>query len=193
MDRGRDGVLKTLVGVGREVDRDARAGSNRSGNLDIQRDLTVGAVGIAGRVGAAIDRHGLANADIVGPIEYRADDGFAPHACGGEHSHADVLGIENLAVKGMQGRGVLVDLVAHYAREHRTVGYDDLMFAIEADGVQIERGDMLVLRTGFAEMVLEMNRQPDEAVLDSHCCALDGRDERLLHWLTESGIAALAA
>jgi kynurenine formamidase len=134
-----------------------------------------------------------AHADIVGPIEYRADDGFAPHACGGEHSHADVLGIENLAVKGMQGRGVLVDLVAHYAREHRTVGYDDLMFAIEADGVQIERGDMLVLRTGFAEMVLEMNRQPDQAVLDSHCCALDGRDERLLQWLTDSGIAALAA
>jgi kynurenine formamidase len=134
-----------------------------------------------------------AHADVVGPIEYRADEGFAPHACGGEHSHADVLGIENLAVKGMQGRGVLVDLVAHYGREHRTVGYDDLMFAIEADGVRIERGDMLVLRTGFAEMVLEMNRHPDEAVLDSHCCALDGRDERLLQWLTDSGIAALAA
>ncbi|MGQ7933580.1 cyclase family protein [Paraburkholderia sp. D1E] len=134
-----------------------------------------------------------ANTDIVGPIEYRADEGFAPHACGSEHSHADVLGIENLAVKGMQGRGVLVDLVAHYAREHRTVGYDDLMFAIEADHVEIERGDMLVLRTGFAEMVLEMNRQPDESVLNSHCCALDGRDERLLQWITDSGIAALAA
>jgi kynurenine formamidase len=30
-------------------------------------------------------------------------------------------------------------------------------------------------------------------VLGSHCCALDGRDERLLQWLTDSGIAALAA
>ncbi len=73
-----------------------------------------------------------------------------PHACEGEHSHADALGIENLAVKGMQGRGVLVDLVAHYGREHRTVGYDDLMFAIETDEVEIEAGDMLLLRTGFA-------------------------------------------
>jgi kynurenine formamidase len=134
-----------------------------------------------------------ANADIVGPMEYRPDDAFAPHACGSEHSHADALGIENLAVKGMQGRGVLVDLTAHYGREHRTVGYDDLMFAIETDEVEIETGDMLLLRTGFAELILEMNRHPDEAVLDSHCCALDGRDERLLQWLTDSGIAALVA
>lgn len=134
-----------------------------------------------------------ANEDIVGPIEYRQDEGFAPHACGCEHSRAKVLGIENLAVKGMQGRGVLIDFVAHFGREHRTVGYDDLMRVIDADRVQIEAGDMLVLRTGFAEMVLEMNRHPDEAVLDSHCSALDGRDERLLQWITDSGIATLAA
>ncbi|WP_321909492.1 MULTISPECIES: cyclase family protein [unclassified Paraburkholderia] len=134
-----------------------------------------------------------ANVDVVGPMEYRAEDNFAPHACGGEHSHADVLGIEHLAVKGMQGRGVLIDFAAHFGREFRTVGYDDLMRVIEADGVEVERGDMLVLRTGFAEMVLEMNRQPDEAVLSSHCSALDGRDERLLQWITDSGIAALAA
>ncbi|MCC8397063.1 cyclase family protein [Paraburkholderia sp. MMS20-SJTR3] len=135
-----------------------------------------------------------AQKDIVGPVEYRADDGYAPYACGcGEHSHADVLGIENLAVKGMQGRGVLIDLVAHYGNAYRTLGYDDLMFAIDADRVEIEPGDMLVLRTGFAELLLSMNRQPDEAVLNSHCSALDGRDQRLLQWLTDSGIAALAA
>lgn len=134
---------------------------------------------------------------IVGPVDYRADDAsgepYAPYACGGSHSHADALGIENMAVKGMQGRGVLVDLVAHYGREHRTVGYDDLMRAIDADRVQIDAGDMLLLRTGFSEMILEMNREPDEAVLDSHCCALDGRDERLLQWLTDARIAALVA
>ena len=134
-----------------------------------------------------------AHADIVGPTEYRAEQAFAPHACGGEHSRADALGIEHLAQKGMQGRAALVDLVAHYGREHRTVGYDDLMHAIESDRVEIEAGDMLLLRTGFAEMLLEMERRPDEAVLNSHCCALDGRDQRLLQWLTDSGIAALAA
>ncbi|WP_322102697.1 cyclase family protein [Paraburkholderia sp. J41] len=134
-----------------------------------------------------------ANHDIVGPMTYGADDNFAPHACGGEHSHANVLGIENLAVKGMQGRGVLVDFATHFGREFRTLGYDDLMRVMEADKVEVERGDMLVLRTGFAEMVLEMNRAPDETVLSTHCGALDGRDERLLQWISDSGIAALAA
>ncbi|WP_258394567.1 cyclase family protein, partial [Burkholderia multivorans] len=114
--------------------------------------------------------------DIVGPIRYRAESGFAPHACGGEHSRASALGIENLAVKGMQGRGVLIDFVAHFGREYRTIGYDDLMRVMQADNIAVEPGDMLVLRTGFAEMVLEMNRQPDEAVLATHCSALDGRD-----------------
>jgi kynurenine formamidase len=134
-----------------------------------------------------------ANTDIVGPVEYHAEDGYAPHPCGGEHSHADVLGIENLAVKGMQGRGVLIDFVAHFGREFRTIGYDDLMSVIDKDNVVVERGDMLILRTGFAEMVLEMNRQPDETVLERSCSALDGRDERLLQWITDSEIAALAA
>jgi kynurenine formamidase len=134
-----------------------------------------------------------ANQDIIGPVDYRADDDYAPHPCGGDHSHADVLGIENLAVKGMQGRGVLIDFVAHFGREFRTIGYDDLMDIINKDNVVVECGDMLVLRTGFAEMVLEMNRQPDESILASHCSALDGRDERLLQWISDSGIAALAA
>ncbi len=53
-----------------------------------------------------------ANADIVGPVDYADDDQFAAHDCSHGHarSHADALGIENFAVKGMQGRGVLVDL-----------------------------------------------------------------------------------
>ena len=50
-----------------------------------------------------------------------------------------------------------------------------------------------MLRTGFAEMVLEMQRQPDAHALHHSCCALDGRDARLLQWITDSGIAALAA
>jgi kynurenine formamidase len=134
-----------------------------------------------------------ADQDMVGPTAHRVEDGYAPHACGGEHSYAAVLGVENLAVKGMQGRGVLIDFVAHFGRAFRTVGYDDLMNVIEQDDIIVEPGDMLVLRTGFAEMVLEMNRRPDEAVLASHCSALDGRDQRLLQWITDSGIATLAA
>jgi kynurenine formamidase len=133
------------------------------------------------------------NEDIVGPVDYPENDAFAAHDCGGEHSEAKALGIENFAVKGMQGRGVLIDLVRPFGRDFRTVGYDDLMRVMEQDRVTVEPGDMLLLRTGFAEMVLDMQREPDEQLLHQSCCALDGRDEKLLQWITDSGISALAA
>lgn len=136
-----------------------------------------------------------ANADIVGPVDYADDDQFAAHDCshGHTHSHADALGIENFAVKGMQGRGVLVDLADVFGMDFRNVGYDDLMHAMDTHRVEVEPGDMLLLRTGFAEVVLSMQREPDEAVLHHSCAALNGRDARLLNWITDSGIAALIA
>lgn len=73
------------------------------------------------------------------------------------------------------------------------VGFDDLMRVIDADGVSVGSGDVLVLRTGFAEMLVEMAGTPDAELLHNSCCALDGRDERLLQWITDSGIAAIAA
>ncbi|KAF1054448.1 MAG: hypothetical protein GAK43_00881 [Stenotrophomonas maltophilia] len=131
--------------------------------------------------------------EVLGPVAYREDEGLAGHTCEHQGSRAEALGIEHMAVKGMQGRGVLVDIVAHHGRECRTLGYDDLMRVLEADAVEVERGDMLLLRTGYAEMLLEMQRQPDKALLERSCSALDGRDQRLLQWLSDSGIAALAA
>jgi kynurenine formamidase len=134
-----------------------------------------------------------ANEHIVGPVDYAEDDHFEAHACGHDHSAALALGIENFAVKGMQGRGVLVDLAHAFGTDFRNVGYDDLMRAMAADRVEVEPGDMLLLRTGFAEAVLSMNRNPDENVLHHSCSALDGRDGKLLNWISDSGIAALVA
>ncbi len=74
---------------------------------------------------------------------------------------ATALGIENLAQHGAQGRGVLVDLHAHFGRERIKIGYDHLMRVLEADRVEIGVGDMVCFHTGFAEMLLEMNRNPD--------------------------------
>ena len=57
----------------------------------------------------------------------------------------------------------------------------------------VEPGDMVCLHTGYAEMLLEMNRQPDGALLNNSCAALDGRDKRLLQWITDSQLVALIA
>jgi hypothetical protein len=72
------------------------------------------------------------------------------------------------------------------------VGYDQLERIMAADGVVVERGDMVCLHTGFGRELLAMGGRPDERVHDM-CAVLDGRDERLLRWITDSGLAVLIA
>ncbi len=103
------------------------------------------------------------------------------------------LGIEKPAAHGVQGRGVLLDLRAHFGDARHMVGYDDIAHVIQADGVAVETGDILCLHTGFADLVMGMDGAPDAEVLANACCVLDGRDDRLLQWITDNGIAAIAA
>ncbi|MBU6497451.1 MAG: cyclase family protein [Rhodospirillales bacterium] len=130
-----------------------------------------------------------AGTDIVGPLIYR--DGREIPTTG--RQGALHLGVENMARSCIQGRGVMIDLEAHYGRSGKIVGYDDLMAVLEKDRVVVEPGDLVCLRTGFAEMLLAMNRQPDVARLFATNCALDGRDPRLQQWVTDSGAVALIA
>ncbi|KAF1048506.1 MAG: hypothetical protein GAK38_01256 [Xylophilus sp.] len=134
-----------------------------------------------------------AGRDVVGPVDVR--DAGVPAAPGAatSTSAARALGIEGMARTGVQGRGVLVDLRAHLGDTRTVVGHDALMRVMEADGVVVEPGDIVCLHTGFADVVLGMRRQPDPAVLAASCAVLDGRDERLLQWITDSQVAAIAA
>ncbi|HEV2611232.1 MAG TPA: cyclase family protein [Noviherbaspirillum sp.] len=135
-----------------------------------------------------------ANADVKGPLDYRDDGAEVECGCSGPHlSQADALGIENMAAHGMQGRGVLVDLHRHFGDARQLVGYDELSMVMAKDGVQVEPGDFLVLRTGFAERVVAMGGDPDPDVLHHSCSVMNGRDERLLQWITDSGISAICA
>ena len=86
----------------------------------------------------------------------------------------------------------MVDLRAHFGDARTVVGYEQLMQVIATDGVQIEPGDMLCLHTGFAQRVLDMHKNPDPEVLEHACAVLDGRDARLLQWITDSQIAVIA-
>ena len=125
---------------------------------------------------------------IAGPIDYRGGNAVER----GDHLGATALAIDNMAAHGMQGRGVMIDLEAHFGRGEKFVGYDELMRVIEADKVEVEEGDLVCLRTGYDRVILGMNKQPDAAVLQANPGAgLDGRDERLLNWITRSGLVAL--
>jgi kynurenine formamidase len=131
-----------------------------------------------------------AGQDVKGPPEMQEGCGCDG---GGHSSHADALGIENMAVHGMQGRGVLLDLARHFGRERKLIGFEEIAAVMQQDGVTVEPGDFLVLRTGFAEVVMEMGGKPDPQVLHHTCPVLNGRDQKLLQWITDSGIAAICA
>jgi hypothetical protein len=52
---------------------------------------------------------------------------------------------------------------------------------------------MACFYTGFADTILSMNKEPDGARLTSSNAVLDGRDDRLLQWITDSGVVAMIA
>ena len=151
-------------------------------------------------VGGRFDADGDGRAEMVFYNGFRAGEDLIPAAERKdatwdkfEGTNARALGIENLAEHGAQGRGVLVDLHAHFGRERKAVGYDDLMRVLEADQVAVEKGDMVCLYTGFADVILELAKNPDPELLHGTCSGLDGRDDRLLQWITDSGLACLLA
>jgi kynurenine formamidase len=150
-------------------------------------------------VGAFFDADGDGEAEKVYFNGYRAGEHIVgPRSYDGEATPdaeraARRLGIQNFARHGMQGRGVLIDLEAHVGRARTYVGFDQLSEIMEKDGVAVERGDMVLFRTGFADEILSMNRTPSKERLENSCAVLDGRDERLLEWVSDSGAAALIA
>ena len=66
-----------------------------------------------------------------------------------------------------------------------------LMSIFEKDDVVIEEGDFFLSHTGWDTMILSMNGRPDANKLHSSGAVLDGFDEKILQWITESGIVAV--
>lgn len=152
-------------------------------------------------IGSRFDADGDGKREIVFYNGFRADQDLLPASpktnsepwARYEGTEAKALGIQNLAEHGAQGRGVLIDLHHRFGRKHHAVGYDELMKLMDEDQVVVEKGDMVCLHTGFADVLLEMKKQPDAKLLHQTCTGLDGRDERLLQWISDSGLAALIA
>lgn len=80
-----------------------------------------------------------------------------------------------------------------FGRKRVNIDYDFLMEIFKKDKVCVESGDMVCLHTGFADMLLEMNKVPDGHLLENSCAVLEGRDPKLLQWITDSGLIALIA
>ena len=131
-----------------------------------------------------------AGRDIIGPVLYDAKGNQTPIEAPQGARH---LGLEPMAKSCIQGRAVMIDLEAHFGRSGKIVGYEDLMGVLAKDKVTVEPGDFVCIRTGFAQMLLDMKKKPDRDRLFASNAALDGRDPKLLQWVTDSGLVALLA
>jgi kynurenine formamidase len=150
--------------------------------------------------GAIFDADGDGKAEIVyyngyragehirGPFDYLNSRAAQPGPYG-----AHALGIENMATAGVQSRGVMIDVQAHFGTEWRGIDYDDLMHIIKVDRVEVLPGDILCVRTGFDRALMDYAGNPPEGMSTKIGAGLDGSDDRLLQWIDTSGIAAIAA
>jgi kynurenine formamidase len=87
----------------------------------------------------------------------------------------------------------MIDLHAYFGDARHYVGYDDLMGVMEKDNVVVEEGDMVCLHSGFGQMVMDGQGDPDVDLLQNGFPVLNGRDGKLLEWIRESGLAVLVA
>lgn len=127
-----------------------------------------------------------AGQEVRGPRDYLDGDRALDPPYG-----AGPLGIDALAASGIQGRGVMIDLYAHFGTARRAISYEDLMGVLQADGVQVEEGDILCFRTGFDQVLLGYQKTPPAGIQHDICTGLDGSDPRLLQWITDCGVAAM--
>jgi hypothetical protein len=80
---------------------------------------------------------------------------------------------------------------SRFGRARRLVGYDGPDANPGPDHVAVEQGYILCLHTGFTTVA--MKREPDPTAIYNSCAMLDGADVRLLQWISDSSLAAIAA
>lgn len=133
----------------------------------------------------------------IGHPEHGYYNGLAPHDNTEESS---ALGIHNWAESGIAGRGVLLDVPRFFANRGEpydasaTVLIDAAMLdaIAEAQGVSWRGGDMLLLRTGWAQQYLAQTPEQRKTIPWRRSPGLAQREE-VLRWLWDHEIALVAA
>lgn len=101
------------------------------------------------------------------------------------------LGIEHLATPGIMSRGVLIDIARYKGVERLPTDYaisvDDLDGACAKQGVQVQKGDIVLIRTGHLQtFTVDRNRPAFNGMQP-------GVSYRCAEWVHEHSIAAVCA
>jgi kynurenine formamidase len=111
------------------------------------------------------------------------------------------LGIDNLARRGIAGRGVLADIARYHERIGKTIDFmsndmiplEDLERTLAAQKTQIRPGDVLLVRIGWTKAYLGLTPEQKQDLADhTRCPGLEG-SRRTARWLWENHIAAAAS
>ena len=105
---------------------------------------------------------------------------------------AIAVSVAEMAMTGVQGRAVMIDLRHHFGDERVAVTWEMLERVMKGDAVTVEQGDIVCIHTGLGQLIRDADGKLDQSIRTA-CPVLDGYDQRLLELVADSGLAAIAA
>jgi len=111
------------------------------------------------------------------------------------------LGIDNLARRGIAGRGVLADVARYYDRIGKSINFTsaesiplgDVQATLEDEGVALRAGDVLLIRIGWTKFYLSASAEiKAELARETVVPGIEG-SERTARWLWDNHLAAVAS
>jgi kynurenine formamidase len=111
------------------------------------------------------------------------------------------LGIDNLARRGIAGRGVLADVARYYDRIGKSITFtkaesiplEDVQAALEEEAVTLQAGDILLIRIGWTKFYLSASDEiKAELAKETVTPGIEGSD-RTARWLWDNHLAAVAS
>jgi kynurenine formamidase len=111
------------------------------------------------------------------------------------------LGIDNLARRGIAGRGVLADVARYYERVGSSIDFtkaesiplEDVQSALEYEGVALRAGDILLIRIGWTRFYLSASEEIKAALAKETVVPGIEASQRTARWLWDNHLAAVAS
>ncbi len=111
------------------------------------------------------------------------------------------LGIDNLARRGIAGRGVLADIARYYDRIGKEINFtkaesiplEDLQATLREQGSTLRAGDVLLIRIGWTRFYLHASDHvKEELARETVVPGIEG-SVRVARWLWDNHLAAVAS